>query len=82
MQLVYNGPHPEVVIDELDSEQVIVRGKTVDIPDDLAARLLEQNTWAQAQTVKSSLASPQTPAQSVTAASTATADDTTTKASS
>lgn len=44
--LVYNGPHPEVVVDELNDEQVIVAGQPVDIPDALAARLLEQDTWA------------------------------------
>lgn len=45
MQIVYNGPHPEVVVDEFDQETVIVAGQPVDIPDDLAARLLEQDTW-------------------------------------
>lgn len=75
MQIQYVGPHPEVVVDELDSEQVIIRGKTVDVPDDLAARLLEQNTWSKAKTSAPTptLASVPTPA---------TADDTTTKASS
>lgn len=46
MQLVYSGPHPEVVVDELNPEQVIVNGQPVEIPDDLAARLLNQDTWA------------------------------------
>lgn len=44
MKLVYNGPHPEVVVDEY-GEDVIVNGQPVDLPDDLAARLLEQSTW-------------------------------------
>lgn len=46
MQLVYNGPHPEVVVDAFDQSVVIVAGNPVEIPDDIAARLLEQNTWA------------------------------------
>lgn len=45
MQIVYNGAHPEVVVDELDQELVITAGQPVEIPDDLAARLLEQETW-------------------------------------
>lgn len=48
MQLVYNGVHPEVVVDELDATKVIRAGEPVDIPDDLAARLLNQDTWAKA----------------------------------
>lgn len=48
MRLVYSGPHPEVVVDELDSEQVIVRGEAVNVPDELGARLLEQDTWQDA----------------------------------
>lgn len=45
MKLVYNGPHPEVVVDEFSQDQVIVKGEPVELPDDLAARLLEQSTW-------------------------------------
>lgn len=45
MQIVYTGPHPEVVVDELDQELVITAGQPTEIPDDLAARLLEQETW-------------------------------------
>ncbi len=48
MLVTYNGPHPEVVVDELDQEQVIKAGEPVEIPDPLAARLLEQSTWEQA----------------------------------
>lgn len=48
MRLIYSGPHPEVVIDELDQEQVIVAGEPVNVPDELGARLLEQDTWADA----------------------------------
>lgn len=68
MQLVYTGPHPEVVVDELNQEQVIVRGDATDIPDDLAVRLLMQDTWQEAQPVKSAVTVPQQPAQSVTVA--------------
>lgn len=56
MKLVYQGPHPEVVIDEFNPEQVITKGEPVELPDDLAARLLEQDTWdaadAKAEKVK------------------------------
>jgi hypothetical protein len=72
MNIVYSGPHPEVVVDEFDNETVIVAGQPVDVPDDLAARLLEQNTWAKA-TAKQAKAADST-------ASTASAD-TSTKAS-
>jgi hypothetical protein len=52
MQLVYNGPHPEAVVDDVatGAEIDVVAGKPVEIPDELAARLLEQNTWAQVKT--------------------------------
>lgn len=49
MQIVYNGVHPEVVVDEF-SQSVIKAGEPVEMPDDLAARLLEQSTWSKAST--------------------------------
>lgn len=52
MQLVYTGAHPEVVVDELDGETVIVNGEPVEIPDDLAARLLNQSTWSEVATTE------------------------------
>jgi hypothetical protein len=58
MQLIYSGAHPEVVVDELDSDQVIVRGEAVDVPDPLAVRLLEQDTWARAVAVKPPVTPP------------------------
>lgn len=48
MLLVYNGAHPEVVVDELSQDVVIKAGEPTEIPDDLAARLLDQDTWTQA----------------------------------
>lgn len=45
MLIQYNGPHPEVVVDEFNSEQVIVNGQPVEIPEELAVRLLQQDTW-------------------------------------
>jgi deoxycytidine triphosphate deaminase len=48
MLLIYSGPHPEVVVDELDQSTVIKAGEPVEIPNDLAARLLEQSTWSRA----------------------------------
>lgn len=79
--LVYSGPHPEFVIDELDTEQVLKVGVPFDAPDDLAARLLEQNTFALAGT-KSPVATPQAVAQAATAASTPDQADDATKAAS
>jgi hypothetical protein len=49
MLIQYNGAHPEVVVDELDSETAIKAGVPTEVPDELAARLLEQNTWSQAK---------------------------------
>ena len=73
MLIQYNGPHPEVVVDELDQEQVITAGEPVEIPDDLAARLIEQDTWAVAEPAKpastSSQALSQTLSQSTTSLS-------------
>jgi len=48
MLVVYSGPFPEVVVDEYDQGTVITNGEPVDIPDDLAARLIEQSTWSKA----------------------------------
>lgn len=62
MQIVYNGPHPEVVVDEFDPNQEIVAGQPVEIPDDLAARLLEQNTWSKATAKQAKAAAQDTPA--------------------
>lgn len=47
MQVVYSGAHPKVIVDELDTEQIIERGTPVDVPDDLGASLIEQDTWSQ-----------------------------------
>lgn len=48
MRLIYSGPHPVVVVDELDPTQEIKAGEPVNVPDELGARLLEQDTWADA----------------------------------
>jgi hypothetical protein len=61
MQVVYNGAHPEVVVDELSQEIVIKRGTPVDVPDDLGKRLIEQSTWEQAQAKKPAPAAPAEP---------------------
>ena len=68
MQIVYSGAHPEVVIDALNTEQVIKRGVPVTVPDDLGASLIEQDTWAKAQTAPAptaDAAAPTTPAAPV-----------------
>jgi len=56
MKVKYRGPHPSVEIAEApeignatdeDGEPVILRDKPVEVPDDLAVRLLEQeDNWA------------------------------------
>ena len=72
MLIKYVGPHPEVVVDEFNYDTVIVNGEPIDIPDDLAARLLEQDTWQDANpstdtTTDTTTDTAQTPAQDVTA---------------
>lgn len=59
MLIQYDGAHPEVVVDELSQDIVIKAGVPTEIPDDLAARLLEQSTWSKAS--KPSVASPAAP---------------------
>lgn len=58
--LTYDGPHPEVdVIEEgVCVLEGVIRGKTVEVPDATAARLLEQSTWSEAKS-----APPKTPKQ-------------------
>ncbi len=56
MQLIYNGPHPEFVVDDLDPGRVLKAGEPVEIPDELAARLLEQDTWTQVKATKATKA--------------------------
>lgn len=46
--LVYSGPHPEFVIDDLNPDLVLQAGVPFDAPDDLAVRLLQQNTYSEA----------------------------------
>ena len=76
MQLKYVGPHPEVVVDELDQEKVIAAGEPVEVPDDLAARLLEQNTWAKVEAKVEAKAKPAQPQTAPESADIATATTT------
>jgi hypothetical protein len=46
MRIVYDGPFDEVEVP--DGGFVAARGEPVDAPDDVAARLLEQDTWSEA----------------------------------
>lgn len=48
MKVVYIGTHPEVVIDEYSQDATIVKGQPVELPDALAAKLLDQDTWQDA----------------------------------
>lgn len=45
MKLVYAGPFDEVDVPDGDVKHTVRRGAATDIPDELAARLLEQDTW-------------------------------------
>lgn len=44
MKLIYGGPIDEVEVP--DAGIVATRGEPVEVPDDVAARLLEQDTWS------------------------------------
>lgn len=48
MKLVYSGAHDAVEPADVPGV-VAVRGKEVDIPDEVAKRLLEQDTWSEAK---------------------------------
>ena len=65
MLIQYDGPHPSVVVDEFSPEQVIANGQPIEVPNDLAARLLEQSTWSAADK-KSKTAQKQTDANTTT----------------
>lgn len=43
MKVTYNGPYDAVEVAE--NGQIVERGQTADMPDDLAARLIEQQSW-------------------------------------
>jgi hypothetical protein len=43
MKITYNGPYDAVEIAE--NGQIVERGETADVPDELAARLIEQSSW-------------------------------------
>lgn len=45
MKLIYGGPIDEVEVP--DAGIVAARGEPVEVPDDVAARLLEQDTWSE-----------------------------------
>jgi hypothetical protein len=47
MKLIYEGPHDTV---EVPSAGITAeRGQAVDVPDDVAKALLEQDTWTEAR---------------------------------
>lgn len=43
MKVTYTGPFPAVVI--ADTGQTAKRGQAIDVRDDVAARLCDQDTW-------------------------------------
>lgn len=46
MHLIYQGPHQAVEVPAL--RRVVDRGEPVDVDDELATRLLEQEHWTEA----------------------------------
>lgn len=56
MKLVYQGPHRAVVVDDYNPALEIENGVPVEIPDEIARNLLEQDIWAAAKSAKASAA--------------------------
>ncbi len=48
MQITYTGPHLEVKIPAARARAK--RGDCIDVPDDVAAQLLEQDAWQRSET--------------------------------
>ena len=48
MLLVYEGPHDAVEVP--DAELICVRGEPIEVPEDVAKRLLHQHTWIRSET--------------------------------
>lgn len=50
MKLEYVGPHDAVTVPDLDPVREIRRGEAVEVPEELAERLLEQSAnWRKAK---------------------------------
>lgn len=50
MKVTYNGPID--VVEIAATGQVVERGQTVEVPDDLGKSLCEQDIWAEAKPAK------------------------------
>lgn len=50
MKLIYDGPHD--LVDVPDAMLTAEKGKAMDVPDEVAKRLLEQDTWRKADKKK------------------------------
>lgn len=65
MKLVYNGAHPDVYIPDPEGGDALLegveRGVPIEVPDDLAERLLEQSTWAEVSAFSPPRVSPPAP---------------------
>jgi hypothetical protein len=47
-KVIYDGPYPEVELPLSASRtEVVKKGESLDVPDDLAKNLIEQGTWAE-----------------------------------
>jgi hypothetical protein len=49
MRVTYEGPHDVVEVPAAGEGFTAERGKPVDVPDDVAKALLEQDTWTEAR---------------------------------
>jgi hypothetical protein len=54
MQIRYTGPHD--VVEVPDADLIAIRGESVQVPDHVAVRLLDQDTWTK-------VPDPKTPAK-------------------
>lgn len=50
MRVKYTGPHAEVEVGP--TGQYVKRGETTEVPDDVGASLVEQDTWEKAPATK------------------------------
>ncbi|MGQ0669178.1 MAG: hypothetical protein ACT4PO_05840 [Actinomycetota bacterium] len=51
MKIIYDGPHTTVDVPAANLVDV-ARGEVVEVPDEIAASLLEQSTWRKAKAPK------------------------------
>lgn len=46
VSLIYEGPHAEVEVPDAGADVKALRGVPVDVPEEVAKRLLKQDTWS------------------------------------